>query len=688
MYVFYSLPHSDWIQLLTLRAQVYFWTTIRKNHHYYKPERLLNERNITDILQKQIILAADAKEATKQLEQLPGIKKYMARLSDGLAKDHFRKHLEKYVHIYMPDCPFEVTTTNRYTITEMEASVTARKVIKRGQIIKYLCGTMVNLTSEDEAELDLTRRSFSIVHSSRKKTMSLFLGPARLANHDCQPNSRLSSMGSNKMEVMAIQTIRVDEEVTVSYGDDYFGVNNCECLCSTCEKLQRNGWASEDGPTITREVSSSVDIIDPWGYSLRSQHHEKRKLPIEFMTSGTPTPEVIIDSKRRKTVSRERDLAEATEVRQSSHLVVYIPRKSTCLRNSVRPEEIEDSKPCISKSSRMSLLRAEDADHVAEESDSTSSVPTNVLLSHTSPKSTPATSVSEEDINAVKVEDDATGLLTVTTQTVIQSTEVVDDDEFIDKKITTITTKVHMLKENESEISELSEVEVDSRTAAEIHQSISNSRSPVSKAHKKHRKSTHFALPLTEGPRKQRIPGDYLTDKSLLAKPASKKLTCHTCKSTFVQENAYEPHADCPRCERHSKLHGFSWPKSEREDEKDTEIRYLDHRQINRTLGPGYKSDKETSDAEPAAVTGTAAVNTKAKKPAKAPLKGGIWKGWVPVEQEWEQRVKQARKANNRVTKKTTVKKVTATSASKPSGVTKTKKKTSVKKKTARVSRR
>ncbi|KAI9273554.1 hypothetical protein BY458DRAFT_489414, partial [Sporodiniella umbellata] len=36
--------------------------------------------------------------------------------------------------------------------------------------------------------------------------------------------------------------IKCGEEITVFYGQHYFGENNCECLCATCEKKQRGGF--------------------------------------------------------------------------------------------------------------------------------------------------------------------------------------------------------------------------------------------------------------------------------------------------------------------------------------------------------------------------------------------------------------------------------------------------------------
>ena len=99
-----------------------------------------------------------------------------------------------------------------------EAAVTARRYIKKGEVVKYLCGIQVVMTEEEEAHIKSSRRDFSIVISSRSGAASLFLGPARFANHDCGANARLRTTGSAGMEIYAIQDIEVGDEITVSYG--------------------------------------------------------------------------------------------------------------------------------------------------------------------------------------------------------------------------------------------------------------------------------------------------------------------------------------------------------------------------------------------------------------------------------------------------------------------------------------
>jgi histone-lysine N-methyltransferase SUV420H len=61
---------------------------------------------------------------------------------------------------------------------------------------------------------------------------------------------------------------------------------------------------------------------------------------------------------------------------------------------------------------------------------------------------------------------------------------------------------------------------------------------------------------------------------------------CKNCTTAFIQKDAYYTRANCPRCERHSKLYGYIWPKTEPAGPKDDEERILDHREVHRFLDP------------------------------------------------------------------------------------------------------
>jgi histone-lysine N-methyltransferase SUV420H len=83
-----------------------------------------------------------------------------------------------------------------------------------------------------------------------------------------------------------------------------------------------------------------------------------------------------------------------------------------------------------------------------------------------------------------------------------------------------------------------------------------------------------------------RKPGDYVLTPLLLAQPASAWISCKICDGYFVQLDAYLTRSSCPRCERHSKLYGYQWPKTDKAGQNDHEERILDHRTIHRFIRP------------------------------------------------------------------------------------------------------
>ncbi|KAG7007835.1 histone-lysine N-methyltransferase SET9 [Physcia stellaris] len=80
-----------------------------------------------------------------------------------------------------------------------------------------------------------------------------------------------------------------------------------------------------------------------------------------------------------------------------------------------------------------------------------------------------------------------------------------------------------------------------------------------------------------------RTPRDYIRTPLLLGEKYSRWVDCHTCNNTWVQANGYLTRKECPRCERHSMLYGYQWPKTERAGKCDEE-RVMDHRTVHRFL--------------------------------------------------------------------------------------------------------
>ncbi|KAF9886569.1 Histone-lysine N-methyltransferase set9 [Aspergillus nanangensis] len=553
-----KLASYDDVATDALVDRAYFWTNTRKNRTKYIPVRGILDDKVAEILLHHAIVTKDPVQTERELLAISGLKKYLAKLPDDREKDWFRRHLRKYIHMYLPDSPFEVTTTNRYTITEHEAAICARKFIKQGQEIKYLSGTLVPMTREEEQDLDLKRKDFSIVMSSRRKTPSFFLGPARFANHDCNANGRLVTRGSEGMQVMATRDIYIGEEITVSYGDDYFGIDNCECLCMTCERAVRNGWA----PQVESEASSPAStpalhddvapVIDGPGSP------KKRTLGLDADSDSSPcsTP-----PKRRKfshqnsKLRTEVSLSEVSVLlepvlvgpaaeasNESAMLAPSLPVKGGPVGEDDAPEDSEqipEVQPSVCARGSPSSPEADES-----QSSSTSTAPTSLC-----------------DVR-IKVEE------SIELSAAAPGTSEPTDDSPIepDQRL--------VVRGNEV-LSGLSEsLELDEKTDTVI-------------ARTKRRRSRREVVPsVEEETTRVRVPGDYTKTSKLLAQAYDRWVDCRTCNVWFIQHNGYLTRRECPRCERHSMLYGFQWPKTERDGPMDDEERVMDHRTVHRFLYP------------------------------------------------------------------------------------------------------
>ncbi|KKY23295.1 putative set domain protein [Diplodia seriata] len=551
-----QLAQYDDLSTDVLVDKVYFWTTIRKNRTRYSPVRSILEEDIARILRESVAIGKDPARAQERLLELPGLKRYLAKLATKDEKEHFKRHFRKYINLYMPDCPWEVSTTNRYTITQHEAAVCARRDIRKNENIKYLCGIQVAMTKEEEETLDLNKRDFSIVMSSRKKAPSLFLGPARFANHDCDPNARLTTAGPNGMAIVSKKDIDVGEEITVSYGEDYFGEDNCECLCVTCEKLARNGW----GPPkkdVDGDTDDSGSQVQPQEgpYSFR----KKRRYATD---SATASRDTTTEPMAREGGKKKADTPQLSNTHQRDRLL------ATTLAES----------ESVSASSPGSLSDA----------------------SQHSSQSTAATSV-DEDLSANPPSDGTDAQIKTELEVEqIPAIEItVDTSEVNIAKPTSTSTPANEPLE-ESELSELSDsVAFDDDNQQLVRQKRLNTP-PRTRSQNSATGTSAAPIPTIENPLDstdepldpdRRYPGDYTLTPLLLCAKYSRWVSCRTCDSDFVQEDAYLTRAACPRCERHSKLYGYLWPKTDKEGKNDKEKRIMDHREINRFVSPSEERE-------------------------------------------------------------------------------------------------
>jgi [histone H4]-N-methyl-L-lysine20 N-methyltransferase len=655
---------------------------------------------------------------------LKGLLRFKSRLPGEFERDQLLKHMKRYIAMYMPDCPFEVTTTNRFTISSQEASLTARKAIKKGQPVKYLTGIHVELTEKDEEDLDLNNKDFSIVMSSRRGRATMFLGPARFANHDCNANARLNTQGTHNMTVMAYRDIQVGEEITVDYGQDYFGVDNCECLCNTCEKLRRNGWANPNDEAISPGDVLATDPLAP--YSFR----HKRKSEDSASRTGTPqgnpakrrkkndtsTPTGRNDSPitqprssraeraaRRQEIRRdEKQEDEAFEASNSAEEAIgdqtpttgpkvngslgreapSVARQMDSSKQDVKSELLEPSALRDIPPAGLGRSPQREGSHVLENGPR-KSIPISALLNETTestflrdpstqPESHDSPSSTQEAVSTppTSIEDNSMdGKFT------FESNEIPFDRIFSQVEGQTVAysveTDVHFsradsAKNQATPKSKASEKKSDMREAEgkksrpkrksdeldmvgevpmpEDHSSnatpkqstrsagLLGSMGPPPKRFKpetaprsrSRQSSTISSQDSYIPPDVMRTPGDYIETPHLLGPKYSSWNKCDNCDNSFVQADSYLMRSNCPRCERHSKLYGYQWPKTQKEGNWDTEERILDHRQVNRfvaskdqkgrkrkLLGDEEDSEEEEEETPPRKAKQTVAVKER-----------------------------------------------------------------------------
>ncbi|XXG96849.1 hypothetical protein Hte_003140 [Hypoxylon texense] len=614
---------SSYDDILTdaLVDHVYYWTTIPKNRPSYHPSRGVKEEEIAKIIQSHLIVDPDLETAESKLLATDGLRKFHDALKTPKEKNDFRAHLRRYIHIYLPDCPFEVSSTNRYTIVSHEAAVTARRFIKKGQPVKYLSGIQVLITDKEEKELSKRKKDFSIVVSARNKCASLFMGPARFANHDCGANARLMTTGQAGIEIIASRDIEVGDEITVTYSENYFGNDNCECLCRTCEDNLVNGWAPADG---TVAVKKSIEAVSAEGYSLR---HRRRD---DSCASASRTPSVTPDIRPRILKTRSKTLKMDSE-RGST---IGSPAPQGLLRQKRKREFESLQSPPVTPDKKLKTLhyeiepisvppalsmRSTDEDSSstgASERSSEDMVLTDVTTPEEdmkepilqSPRLTPV----KLPVASLKQEDsDSSSLLQITYTPSTPETQ----DSIAVAPLPTIEPASQVSEENVTEASSDGQVDnisspiinrptptapatlvsesVDISTSSIL--TAAESSSPIVDPSPKRGRprgrpskaeadvSTQIADEPT-APSRTRTPGDYTLTPVLLSEPNTAWIHCTVCSEPFVQQNAYYTRSSCPRCERHSKLYGYQWPKTEKEGRHDKEERILDHRTVHRFL--------------------------------------------------------------------------------------------------------
>lgn len=555
----------------------------------------------------------------------------------------------------------------------------ARRLIKRNESIKYLSGIQVLITPEEEADLAVRKKDFSIVVSSRNRMASLFMGPARFANHDCGANAKLVITGQAGIDIVAIRSIDVGEEITVTYGENYFGENNCECLCQSCEDNLINGWKQPEGFVPVKKsiegdsaaVAAAAAAAAAQGYNTRGRGRFGRGESRSRTPSITPDVRPKVLRTKASRLLRDGERASTTDSSSLEGPGSVLKRKRDTESLATPPVTPAKKQRTTQYELAPAPLRTERSfsseDELGGTSRSESSGGEAVLTDVTTPEDTtdPAETFSKptpivQVIENLKQEED----VDENPQAGLQEFEPFPgSNEVTDLPAPLLETprpadRVHGMSIRDilntpSEAATTPQARTPNdrfATAFSKHTAADTPRARRTRVESPDPLSTSALHPASSPPdsaqrgrgrsRKSaaievaekeedvlppapevtddgltliandipthRTPGDYELTPRLLSEPDMAWVRCMICSTAFVQQNAYYTRSSCPRCERHSKLYGYVWPKTQPDGPRDKEERVLDHRTVHRFLAlddelmvRGRASNKRTHTSTP-----------------------------------------------------------------------------------------
>ncbi|KAI8143776.1 hypothetical protein BJV82DRAFT_656721 [Fennellomyces sp. T-0311] len=267
--------YDDLCSDIFLDALFLWFKTSKMNTDHRRPR--IPSSKVLEIIQRNILQERNPNDAIAELLEIDYFKHYITTKTIK-QRQEFVQHMKRYLYMYMPNAGYEISDTRRYKDhgKKVEACLIATKDFHVGDELRLCTGMIANLNPSEDAMLRKGQKDFSIMWSTRKGCSCLFLGPARFVNHDCDSNCKFISLGQSSVTFKVVKEIRCGEELTVFYGNHYFGENNNECRCATCE-LQGEGYFST--------YSATEETVDG---RRRSSRKRKSALHDDYVTDHIP----------------------------------------------------------------------------------------------------------------------------------------------------------------------------------------------------------------------------------------------------------------------------------------------------------------------------------------------------------------------------------------------------------------
>ncbi|UJR28834.1 hypothetical protein I4U23_010058 [Adineta vaga] len=251
-----DLCENDDLATMIVVDSMFGFTTHKMNIRFRANRRLLPQWKLA-IEQFQEHL--DYEKCFNQITSIGTWYENLLARKSSLQITGFKEHLFRFLHLFNGNSGVTLLPCFRYSTEKCGGKVVATKAWAVHDKIEMLIGCIAELTPEEEqAFLKPGVNDFSVMYSCRKKCSQLWLGPAAYINHDCRANCKFVATGLSSAYIHVLRPIEIGDEITCSYGSDFFGDNNSLCECRSCEMLNQGGFAHKNSSVMKSSADTDA----------------------------------------------------------------------------------------------------------------------------------------------------------------------------------------------------------------------------------------------------------------------------------------------------------------------------------------------------------------------------------------------------------------------------------------------
>ncbi|CAJ0959726.1 unnamed protein product, partial [Mesorhabditis belari] len=231
-----------------------------QTHKMFKRTRYLKNENGRAIeIMRKFRQEQNCKAVFQDFLKIRSINKFLLAYPINKQKE-FRDHVVRFLQMFSKESGFTIESCSRYSQEDKKgAKLVATKYWRKGEHLTRLYGVVSEMSvKEEESILRPGINDFSVMYSTRKQCAQLWLGPGAYINHDCHPSCQWVSVGKTA-SIQAIRNIEPGEEITIFYGEDFFGDRNERCECYTCERHGTGAFTGLDENSDSMS-GSSVEV--------------------------------------------------------------------------------------------------------------------------------------------------------------------------------------------------------------------------------------------------------------------------------------------------------------------------------------------------------------------------------------------------------------------------------------------